>query len=203
MKLYVTLNSPYSRLARIMVLEKNLRHKCTQEIAATRQKDSPYYKINPSGRVPYLTTNQNKGIEGSRLICAFLDHLDGKPKFHTDYKSTNLELLNLEEQARSTVESGSIWIRELFRPEELRSDKVIEHERQRLKRLIEMWEAQILSPLMNEKFNSAQMTLVCALQLEIWNPKFEWRKGHPKLQKWLKKMMTRKSLEMTIPPGNK
>ena len=54
MELYVTFTSPYARLARILVLEKALEDRVEIIAAKTRVANSPYYRINPSGRVPYL-----------------------------------------------------------------------------------------------------------------------------------------------------
>ena len=54
MKLYITPGSPYARMARIVVIEKGLESRVEVIPAHTRRTDSPYYKINPSGRVPYL-----------------------------------------------------------------------------------------------------------------------------------------------------
>ena len=82
MKLYVTPMSPYARLARIMVIEKGLGDRVEVIQAKTRTAGSPYYQINPSGRVPYLVTEDGAGMEDSPLICAYLDSLDGKPRFH-------------------------------------------------------------------------------------------------------------------------
>ena len=82
MKLYVTFTSPYARLARILVIEKTLEDRVEIIAAKTRTADSPYYRINPSGRVPYLIDDSGVGMEDSQLICAYLDHLDGKPRFH-------------------------------------------------------------------------------------------------------------------------
>jgi hypothetical protein len=79
MKLYVTFTSPYARLARILVLEKALEDRVEIIAAKTRATDSPYYRINPSGRVPYLIDDSGVGMEDSQLICAYLDSLDGKP----------------------------------------------------------------------------------------------------------------------------
>ena len=53
-KLYITYGSPYARLARIIVIEKALEDRVEVIAAKTRTPDSPYYQINPSGRVPYL-----------------------------------------------------------------------------------------------------------------------------------------------------
>ena len=77
MKLYVTPGSPYARLARIIVLEKALEDRVEIIAAKTRAPDSPYYRINPSGRVPYLVDNAGVGMEDSQIICAYLDGLDG------------------------------------------------------------------------------------------------------------------------------
>ena len=63
MKLYVTLTSPYSRLARILVLEKALEDRIEIIAAKTRAADSPYYQVNPSGRVPYLIDDSGIGME--------------------------------------------------------------------------------------------------------------------------------------------
>jgi glutathione S-transferase len=79
MQLYVTYGSPYARLARIIVIEKALEDRVEIIEAKTRTPGSPYYQINPSGRVPYLVDDASVGMEDSQLICAFLDGLDGKP----------------------------------------------------------------------------------------------------------------------------
>ena len=46
MDLYITLNSPYARLARIMRIEKGLQSECKIKIATTRKLGSPFYNIN-------------------------------------------------------------------------------------------------------------------------------------------------------------
>ena len=56
MKLYYTGTSPYARLARIVVLEKGLANRIEMLEAKTRTLDSPYYQVNPSGRVPFLVS---------------------------------------------------------------------------------------------------------------------------------------------------
>jgi glutathione S-transferase len=81
-KLYVTYGSPYARRARIIVIEKVLEGRVEIIKAKTRTPGSPYYQINPSGRVPYLVDDAGAGMEDSQIICAYLDGLDGKPRFH-------------------------------------------------------------------------------------------------------------------------
>jgi len=65
MKLYITPGLPYARMARIVVLEKRLEQRVEVITARTRAADSPYYRINPSGRVPYLIRDDGVGMEES------------------------------------------------------------------------------------------------------------------------------------------
>ena len=80
MKLYVTPNSPYARMARIVVLEKGLERRVEMVAAKTRTANSPYYAVNPSGRVPYLVRDDGVGMEESWLICDYL----GSPRRPAD-----------------------------------------------------------------------------------------------------------------------
>ncbi len=63
MKLYMILYSPYARMVRIMLAEKGLGSSVETIIARAREIGSPYYKINPSGRVPYLVRDDGVGME--------------------------------------------------------------------------------------------------------------------------------------------
>ena len=78
MKLHITPGSPYARMARIVIIEKGLQDSVEVVQAKTRTPDSPYYVINPSGRVPFLERDDGPGYEDSPLICLYLDGLDGK-----------------------------------------------------------------------------------------------------------------------------
>ena len=93
-----------------------------------------------------------------------------------------------------------VWGRELNRPEDERSPTTIEHERQRSRRMTDLWESEIDHPLMNGRFSMAQITLICALQLERRNPGIQWRAGHPRLLAWAERLGERASIIETLPP---
>src|SRR4051794_17541990 len=125
MKLYVTPMSPYARLARILVIEKGMADRVEIIEAKTRTAGSPYYQINPSGRVPYLVDDAGRGMEDSQPICAYLDSLDGKPRFHHPSRETDRAYRRLEASARSMCDGISVWTREMQRPESERSPTVL------------------------------------------------------------------------------
>jgi glutathione S-transferase len=108
MKLYITPGSPYARMARIMVLEKLLEDRVEIVPALTRSIDSPYYKINPSGRVPYLICDDGVGLEESTVVCRYLDHLDSNPKFEPPDGEQRWEALRLGALASSLMDGLSV-----------------------------------------------------------------------------------------------
>ena len=199
MKLYVTMTSPYARMARVVLIEKRLEGRVDVVPATTRTPGSPYYSINPSGRVPFLVMDNGAGFEGSQLICQLLDQVDGTPQFATPTGTAALEFRRLEEKARSLMDGLSVWLRETKRPAEDQSAMIIEHERRRAARLADYWEAEIAHPMMNGAFNMPQLTLACALLLDHWSEGRQWRESRPKLSEWADRQAERPSMAKTSP----
>ena len=201
MQLYITPGSPYARMARIVVIEKGLQNRVEIISAKTRVADSPYYEINPSGRVPYLICDDGIRFEESHLICAYLDQLDGKPVFQLERDVQSWDGQRLEALARSLVDGLSVWGREMSRPENERSPGIIRHETKRAERMTRLWEREIEHRLMHGPLNMAQITLACGLGMEARNPDFRWRSANPKLSEWFGRIAARQSFTATAPPG--
>lgn len=200
MKLYITPGSPYARIVRILILEKGLQNRVEIIPAQTRIAGSPYYRINPSGRVPYLVRDDGVALEESAVICDWLDHLDGKPAFDLPAGDEAWEARRLESLARSITDGLAVWSREIARPPTERSPTLLEHEAQRSRRMAALWETEITHPWMNSALNMAQITLACGLGLEARNPDLHWRPGHPKLCAWFDRIAARPSFTVTAPP---
>ena len=203
MKLYTTLTSPYGRMARIVMLEKHLEDRVEVIEPKTRVENSPYYKINPSGRVPFLLLDDGTGLEDSTLICHYFDHVDGKPEFTPAPACAGLEARRLDAMARSMLDGMSLWSREyVYRPEEIHSQFIIEHEQARAYRLADAFEAEMDNPVMAGPLSMAQITLACTLHGRDGRPAgYDWRKGHPKLSAWVDRIGERPSVSGTVPPA--
>lgn len=197
--LYVTRTSPYARIVRAVVLEKGLAESVEIVMAATRKADSPYYEINPSGRVPYLLRDDGLGLEDSQLIVSYLDSADGKPSIIPAFDRENWSYGRLETYARSMVDGISVWVREMRRPENERSPSIQAHEARRADRLADFWEAEIGAPLMNGPLNLAQLLLISGLDFAAYGRMGDHTKGRPSLQSWAAKMRQRPSLVSTAP----
>jgi glutathione S-transferase len=200
MKLYITTGSPYARMARIVVIEKRLEDRIDIVPAQTRLADSPYYRINPSGRVPYLVRDDGVGMEESALICRYLDHLEGRPEFDLPTGEAEWEARRLGALASSLLDGVSVWGREIARPEHEQSPTIIRHERDRARRMADLWETEIDHPVMCGDLNLVQIRLACALGLEARNPQLRWRPEHSKLCTWFDRIAARQSFAKTAPP---
>jgi len=203
MKLYITPGSPYARIARIVVLEKGLADEVDIVVAQTRSADSPYYAINPSGRVPYLLRDDGVGLEESAVIAAWLDQHHGAPMFELPSGAARWEMLRLEALARGMVDGLSVWVREIRRPLDEQSPTVIRHESDRSRRLVDVWEREVGHALMRGPPNLAQITLGCALGLEARIADFRWRAGCPRLVDWFAPIAARPSFAATAPPADR
>lgn len=199
MKLYITDTSPYARIARIVVREKGLEAQVEMIPAQTRTPGSPYYAVNPSGRVPYLVRDDAVAMEDSAVICKFLDDFAPPRLFDLPSGEDEWEALRLQALAGSLLEGVSVWVRELKRPPGERSPTILAHERNRSERMIDLWEDQIDHPLMHGQLTMAQISLITALQLELQIADFNWRPGHPKLDDWANRIAERPSIIATLP----
>jgi glutathione S-transferase len=201
MKLYVTYVSPYARLARIVVLEKGLSERVEIIEAKTRAVDSPYYRINASGRVPYLIDDAGIGMEDSQVICAYLDGLDGKPRFHDAFRDSDWAYRRLEASARSFCEGIAVWIREMNRPKNERSPTLLAHEVARAGRLADVFEAAVDQPLMQAHLGMAHLLVAVSLEVARARGLGDLTDKRPGLGVWLRPISAMSSLRATAPPS--
>src|SRR5215831_2357658 len=188
MKLYVTYASPYARLPRIIVIEKGLQERVEIVVAKTRTPSSPYYQINPSGRVPYLVDDAGVGMEDSQVICAYLDGLDGKPRLHDPLRDSDWAYRRLEASARSMCDGISVWVREMYRPESERSPTVLAHEVARSERMADFFESRVSDALMQGESSMGHLILAVALDTARKRGPGDLTTGRPRLTAWMRRM---------------
>src|SRR5262245_4833002 len=198
MKLYVNKTSPYVRIVRIVINEKELCDRVEVLHTETRRPNSLYYQVNPSGRVPYLLCDDGIGLEGSDLIAAYLDHLDGKPTLHMPLAHQTWEYGRLQARGRSLVDGMAVLVRELHRPNNEQSLNVIEHERQRSRRLADLWDAEIEHPLMTGALNMPQIVLIAGVLLKEYFPDVDLLSGRSRLLAWAQRLIALPSIKSTM-----
>lgn len=196
-QLWITPTSPYARLARIVVREKGLGDAVKERNARTRERGSPFYAVNPSGRVPCLVLPDGTVMEDSALICDWLDECDGHPRFARPEGADRWDFAMAEARARAFLDGLSVWVRELKRPEDERSPGVIAHEAERAIRLLAIWEANADNRWLTGDLNHVQMALIAALDTlgRLDDPPAIG----PHLAAWHARISTRPSIAETAP----
>ena len=189
-------------MARIVCLEKGLGDRVSFEVVQTRGENNPYYNVNPSGRVPSLILDDGTVLEESALICWYLDYIDGKPKLHPADGINGLEQRRIEAIARSMLDGISLWLREyIYRPPEMHSETIIDHERRRASRLADVFEKEVEGELLSGPINMAQITLACVFHGNMIDslPEFAWQEGRPHLCNWVERIGQNLSVKETAP----
>ena len=199
-KLYVTPTSPYAWLVRIVVREKGLEGRVEEIGARTREAGSPYYAVNPSGRVPCLVLGDGTVMEDSALICDYLDELDGAPAFARPVGADRWTFAMAEARARGLLDGLAVLVRELRRPENERSPTIIDHELARARRLLAVWEGEAEGPLLTGPLNHVQMLMICALDTARRVPGAGLLAECPGLSAWLERASSRPSVAATGRP---
>jgi glutathione S-transferase len=197
MKLYITPLSPYARLARILVVEKGLQDRIEIIEATTRAVGSPYYQINPSGRVPYLVDDAGVGMEDSQIICAYLDSLDGKPRFHDPLREADWAYRRIEASARSMCDGISVWVREMNRSENERSPTTLAHEVARAQRLADVFEVSVTDPRLQGPPAMAHLILAVAVEIARKRGLGDLTDGRPRLAAWMRRMSELPGMQAT------
>jgi glutathione S-transferase len=199
MKLYITPASPYARLARIVVIEKGLSGAVEIIAAQTRTPDSPYYAVNPSGRVPYLVLKDGTGMEDSELICRYLDQLDGHPRLHPPLEQDNWTYGRIAMAARSMTDGIAVLGRELRRPVSDRSPTIVAHETARAERMADSFNDRIDHPVLTGPFNLTQALIVAGLDYGRVRKFLDLEASRPALRTWADRIRGIPSVAATVP----
>ena len=200
MKLYGTTTSPYARIARVVVFEKNLQDRFEFIWIKTRIPNDPFLSINPSGRVPFLLLSNGLGLEDTPAIIDYLDSLQKPYLFLHGMDRKNWEYRRLEATSKAMLDGLAVWVREVRRPNDEQSPTVINHELHRAERLSDFFNDLTSNPVFSEEMNLAQLYLFAALDLERRIPEFQWRTRNVELSNWFEQFNLRKSVKASLAP---
>ena len=201
MRLYGTLTSPYARITRIAVFEKQLQDSIEFVWTQTRVRNDPILTIHPSGRVPFLLLPNGIGIEDTPTIIDYLDTLKRPALFDHGREGEEWEYRRLESTARAMLDGLAVWAREIKRPPNEQSPEVILHEKERAYRLAAMFNELVKNRILCMPLNLAQLYLFAALDIERRVSDFTWREKNKDISGWQDKMANYPSIKASFPPS--
>jgi glutathione S-transferase len=131
-------------------------------------------------------------MEDSQIICAYLDGLDGKPRFHRAAHVSDWAYLRLEFAARSMCDGIAVWGREMARPESERSPATLAHELARAQRMADYFEDRVTDPLVQGRPAMAHLTRERGLG--------DLTASRRQLASWMRPISNIPSMQRTAPP---
>jgi len=112
MKLYEMTQAPNPRRVRIFVAEKGIEIEYVQvDMSAGEHKSPEFLKMNPSGKIPVLETDEGY-IAESVAICRYLEALHPEPNLFgaTPFELGRIEMFNRIYELEMWTQIGISWV---------------------------------------------------------------------------------------------
>jgi glutathione S-transferase len=199
MKLHWSPRSPFVRKVMILAYDRGLadRFTCIRTVAATAKPHAELMLDNPLSKIPTLVLDDGTALYDSRVICEYLDSLDGGPKlFPVEPKA---RLAALRQQA---LGDGFLDMMVLLRNERERTHPSESHQASTIarKRAVLNSLGHEAPSLADTSFNIGHVAIGCALSyLDFRYADEDWRKDHPRIADWHATFVVRPSVRATEP----
>jgi glutathione S-transferase len=200
MKLLGTQTSPYTRKARLVLLEKNIPH--TYLVDAPNDPGSQVARVNPLGRIPALILDDGNCVFDSTVIVEYADSLNDSPILIPRHDAAaGMRVKRWEALADGIMDSAVVVRTEVVRPAEKQSADVLKLHNDAITRALVHAATQVGQREWCEgtSITLADLALVSALlYLDLRQAERDWRTAHPDLAAWFARMSTRDSVRTSL-----
>lgn len=196
MKLHHSPASPYARKVHACAIARGIDSQIT--LVPTNPHVSPpeLLEVNPLSKIPCLVTGDGVAIFDSRVICEYLDGLEGGLPLFPRAAGPRLRALRHQAIADGIMDAAVLRRMEQGRPQEEARDKVIARQKAAIERALNVLEAEELSQTMD----IGTIAIACALgYLTLRFSEEPWRDGHPKLTAWFAEFGLNPAIARTKP----
>lgn len=199
MQLFYSVNSPYARKCRVLMIEKGLTSQVTQIPVVLAENPPALLAANPLGKIPTLVKNNGLALCDSPLICEYLDSLpSAAAPFFPQERRDHFAVLALAALADGLMDAAVELVLQARQPEDKRWPEWITRKQQAILRTVEHISRHEFPG--DGLLNIGTLTLACALAyLHFRHPQIQWEHSHPDLDKWLAHVLKRPSFQATMP----
>ncbi len=202
MKMFITADSPYARIARVAAIEIGLAERIEHIYVSNRSPDNPLLDFSPVCRVPTLVFG-DLVISEARHICVYFDEFMGLKRFFPARHVDKWQEIGLEGTITGFLDGLAVWARENRRLPEERSPLLLEVEAARAERCLDWLEIRVQNAVLHsQRWDFSAIVLACALGLaDHALDDLDWRRGHPGLDAWYGARTQMSALIKTMPVG--
>lgn len=199
MKLIIASPSPFARKVRVALIEKGLAFEEVMDEPWNPTAMAPGW--NPLGTVPILLLDDGRALYDSRVIGAYVDTL-APPRLIPDDAPARIEALQTEAIADGMSDAAVLLVLEEHRRPGMQSAEWQARQRRKLER----GAAELAGRLgdrehfVGDALTIADIAAAATLAyLDLRQPEFAWRAGHPNLVAFSERMEARESFRRTRP----
>jgi glutathione S-transferase len=198
MKLYISVNSPYVRMVRVLLAETGRASEVEQVEVNPRDATTGFWDINPTSRVPALQLPGGAVLPESGLICAYLDQHLANGRFfaplHTDTRR-----LALFGMAHAMLDRGVAARAEKVRVGGPDHQAFIDTQLAGVLRAVDAFDKAAPTDKLAE-IDMVDIAVGCAMAwVQFRHAELNILDGRPGLAKWCAQMDARPSLAATRP----
>ena len=201
MKLYVSPASPFGRKASITIAELGLGGKVVQEPATVTpiSRNDELVRGNPLGKIPTLVLDDGSALFDSPVICEYLDHISGAPRFFPPAGPERWRALRRQALADGLMDAALLLrYEQALRPEALRWPDWMAGQSAKMAGALDAMESDAAG--LGTAFDIGHITYACALgYLDLRFDHLHWRDSRPALAAWFAQVSERPSLVATLP----
>jgi glutathione S-transferase len=197
MELYLNATSPYARLVRIVLLEKDLAGAVTLKWCDPWADDAELLKANPAGRIPALVTQEGTTLSESMLIAVYLDSVSPNPPM---LPAASLgDVLHLAGLGQNLMDAAfTTVIARKHYGNEIDESELGQRRSRAIQRLLKQLNSELGEKQQASIINLGETAIAVALDyLAFRLPEVNWKEVYPRIQAWHAGVIARSSFQET------
>jgi glutathione S-transferase len=201
MQLFSTLDSPYGRKIRILLVEKKLAFEFVEDAPWARQSRIP--SLNPLGKVPVLITDAGEAFFDSPVISGYLETLPSALALLPASGVERVRVRQSEALADGIIDAGVAIFLEGIRPAEQQIPANIKRQTAKISNALDYLEKRLQGRqwLDGDKLQLGDLATANAIAfVALRVPHLEWKKDRPTLTAYAERLLARPSFDATQPP---
>jgi glutathione S-transferase len=205
MQLLYTINSPYARKTRIVVIENHADVELKEVVL--NDPDCPVSQYNPLGKVPVLVLDDGSAIYDSAVIAEYLNDQNPTSSLIPQDDLSKIKVRRWEALADGICDAAVAVMLEQRRPEAMQSQDNIDKQMGKVLSGLKVLDADLLKKkwCVNETFSLADIAVGCAIgyiDLRFKHLRLEnktWQEKFTHLAKYYSVLVKRPSFKQTMP----
>lgn len=199
MKLHWSPRSPFVRKVMIVAHETGLADRIARvrSVAVMASPNPAIMADNPLNKIPTLVLDDGSALYDSRVICEYLDGLQGGGKLFPPAGALRFAALRRQALGDGLMDLLVLWRSERSRPVGARSQPLLDAFALKIAAALDALEKDA-SMLVREPFTIGHVAIGCALSyLDFRFADLNWRDGRPALERWHAGFEARPSAQCT------